>query len=573
MKKMKLYGFASALMLASAAGMTSCSSDSDITGGPTSTGTVKTQFAINIPRANGGNSSSAKASSRATGEETQGDGKTFLGMKNIWLLGFNAAPTDNATSAFTFKLTNIGKDADDAISNSNSNKIYEDVDVETGTTHFVFYGFGDIKKNALGAFEQELDLTGTSKKSLSDISFALKNISNVDFSADEPTKIVSALNKIDKAWPEYDADLINAGTKFHNFNAGSAKSACAMIQDLYDYIKKSYEQMPNALTQFETVIKDCTGFNITDGKVTTTLTFPQNLGLPDGSVSLSYDATKGFAYKEQSVYGAMNINPSNITYPALLSYYVNTPIYTNTSKIAASAWPTTWEKSSFTSGWTTDNAKVESDTKAIALSNTINYGVASLKLQVNCKAATLQDNNTETGNISVPDDGFEVTGLLIGNQPEAVDYKFTPKTNSFIKTIYDSEVKLHAKYDSDSEANYTIVLPNQVEGSEQQSVHFAIELTNNSGTAFEGYDGIVANGAKFYLVGTLSPENKTISGVTNPAVFMSDYQTEVTASISSLKNAYNTIPDIRTTNMQLGLNVDLKWKEGFKYSVEIGGDN
>ena len=566
MNKLKIYSFASALMLASAAGMTSCSSDSDVSGTGTSESrdVVKTQFAINVPRANGG--------TRATGAQTQGDGKTFLGMENIWLLGFNENPGDNSTSISTFPLTAISKDGNDAITENDSKKVYENVLVSTGTSHFVFYGFGAISDEKIGTFNNQLDLTSTERKKLSEISFSLKNINNVDYTADEPSNIIAALNTIDNKWPAHDEELNNVKTKFHTFSAGSAKSVCAMIQDMYDFIKVTYAQMPDALTAFSKAINDCKGFKVADDVVSTTLTFPSNLNLPDGAVSLTYTEGTGFSYKQETSYGAMNINPANITYPALLSYYTNTPIYTSTSKIANTSWPTTWDKDKFT-GWTTDNAKVDANTKAIALSNKINYGVASLKLQVNCKDATLSQNDSEGETITVPTDGFEVTGLLIGNQPDEVDYKFAPKGTSFNKTIFDSKVSLKAKYNANSDANYTIVLPNQVAGETQQPVHFALELTNNSDTAFEGYDGIIEKGAKFYLVGTLSPESKTAESVTNPAVFMSDYQTEVTASISSLKNAYNTIPDIRTTNMQLGLSVDLTWKAGIKYDLDIGGDN
>ena len=124
--------------------------------------------------------------------------------------------------------------------------------------------------------------------------------------------------------------------------------------------------------------------------------------------------------------------------------------------------------------------------------------------------------------------------------------------------------------------NYTMVLPNQLGGSNtEQPVSFAIEFKNNSSVEFQGVDGVVPVGGKFYLVGKLDPANQTLTGVTsptNPAVFMPDYQTTVTAKISTLKNAYNTIPDLRATNMQLGLSVDLTWTAGLTFEVDLGGD-
>lgn len=576
MRRIKFYSFASALMLASAMGFSSCSSDSAETGGnPGAAGeVVKTQFAINIPRANGG--------SRATAAETQGDGSTFLGMKNISLLGFDAEPTDNSTSISSFGLENISKDGNDAITGSNSNKIYQNVAVNVGTSHFIFYGFGDINDDKIGAFNETLDLSNAGRKSLSEISFALKPIvTSIDYTTGEPKSIIDALNTIDTNWKENDENLKLVKQQIHKFKAGSANSVCALLQDLLDYIDKNYQNVPDALIQFKAKINSCNGFSVgDDNKVKTTLKFPANIGLPDGAVSLEYTEGPGFSYKQQTAMGAMNINPTSITYPALLSYYVSSPIYTHSSR--TNTWPTSWTKDGFT-GWTTENAKVDANTAAIALSNSINYGVASLKLQVKCKAATLDQGGSEEKTITVPTDGFKVTGLLIGNQPDKVDYKFAPTTSDvsgLSKTIYDSKVSLNAKYSTDepTEANYTIVLPNMIAKAQtQENVMFALELVNNSGAAFEGYDGIVEKDAKFYLIGTLKTDNQTgmtkPSDVTNPSVFMSDYQTEVVATISSLKYAYNTIPDIRTTSMQLGLNVDLKWQKGYQYNIEIGGDN
>ena len=87
---------------------------------------------------------------------------------------------------------------------------------------------------------------------------------------------------------------------------------------------------------------------------------------------------------------------------------------------------------------------------------------------------------------------------------------------------------------------------------------------------------VIPAGGTFYLVGKLDPDDSTQGVVSNPgsiqnpSVFMSDYQTTVNAKISTLENAYNTIPDLRATNMQLGLSVDLEWQAGLTFNVSIG---
>lgn len=576
MKKIGFFSFASALMLASTVGFSSCSSDSDVaeTGGGVAGQTVKTQFAINIPRAGSNNGS------RATGAQTQGDGTTFLGMKNIWLLSFEETPNDNSTSTGALQLEGIS--SSENISAEKSSKIYQNVAVNVGTSNFIFYGFGDVNNDAIGAFNTRLDFGSNTRIKLNNINFQLKPVvQTVSYQTGEAKNIVDVLNAIDKSWQDRDENLKTIHAKFKNLKAGSATSVCAMIQNIFDYIKKNYgENYPDAVTTFKNTVNNCENFKINDNDIVTTdVTFPRNLSLPDGAVSLQYDDANGFSYKQTTDVGAMSINPTSITYPALLSYYESTPIYTHETRVQN--WPQStaeWKADNFT-GWTTNNAKVTSNTAAIALANNINYGVASLKLQVKCKNETLTQNGDGAA-ITIPADGLKVTGILIGNQPDNADYKFNPKADDkFSKTIWDSQVNLWAKYNIPSDANYTIVLPNNVAGENQKDVMFALELENNTGEAFNGYDGIIQNGSKFYLVGTLTTRNTDGAGITtpsevpNPSVFMSDYQTELTASISSLKNAYNCIPDIRTTNMQLGLSVDLTWKQGIKYDIEIGGKN
>lgn len=212
----------------------------------------------------------------------------------------------------------------------------------------------------------------------------------------------------------------------------------------------------------------------------------------------------------------------------------------------------------------------------------INYGVANLATTVKCGAASLPDNTDLTvtdpsefaGTVTVPAEGFTVTGLLIGGQPTKVGFDFQPASNdAFDYTIYDKELTgIVAKNGVASTTNYTIVLPNdkgRTATEDQNKVNVAIELTNNSGVAFRGQDGIIPDGGKFYLVGQLAPKDQKVTGVENPAVFMSDYMTTLKLTIKSLKSAYNTIPDLRSTKLQLGLSVDLDWQAGLQFDVEI----
>ena len=183
--------------------------------------------------------------------------------------------------------------------------------------------------------------------------------------------------------------------------------------------------------------------------------------------------------------------------------------------------------------------------------------------------------------------GFEVTGILIGGQKQ-VGFDFTPKTGVAETTIYDNITKsqsstLTVTPLAASAVNYTLAL----ETAADADVYVAVEFLNKGGD-FEGADGVVPAGCKFYLVGKLSPktegtydETNTATGVTNTGkrVFKQDYKTIANFSIAQgnsgvanskgLGAAYNTIPDLRTPQLELGLSVNLNWESGIQFDVEF----
>ena len=55
-------------------------------------------------------------------------------------------------------------------------------------------------------------------------------------------------------------------------------------------------------------------------------------------------------------------------------------------------------------------------------------------------------------------------------------------------------------------------------------------------------------------------------------VFIQNYMTEATFKIgeTSLQKAFLTVPDLRSTQMSLGLSVDLSWKNGLAFETVLG---
>lgn len=599
MKKLSSFFLMGTVALAGLGVMSSCSSDdlgNDPTTNPGETKAVKTQFALNIPRANGG--------TRMSDVNAQAK-QNFLGMEDIRMYSFKREPTASSTSTATFTLANIAS----GISETASSKIYSDVSVPVGTTHFLFYahapqGTTDTEKFAKGilTFEAPAD----NATATNGISAALVAVKGTD--ATSQTALLNILNGVAGVtkWADADAtsELGKLYAKYTSAKAGSANSIRLTLQSLYNNLGGI---VTGANVAHQTVAKDIRtkieeSFNkttATDGYVTLAYkdgsaysTYPNNINLPDGAVQLSFDATNKFTYDAatSSLTGIQNLNASKICFPASIYYFQSSDLAATAKELDSNEWPKTttnwtaatapWLKdaSNLADGWT---ASVLPTTRSIAMRQNINYGVANLATTVKCGAASLPDNTDLTvtdpsefpGTVAVPEAGLSVTGLLIGGQPTKVGFNFQPASNDvFEYTIYDNNLtNIVAKNGVASTTNYTIVLPNDKgrTATDQSPVNVAIELTNNSGVAFRGADGIIPAGGKFYLVGQLNPDAKTIEGVTNPAVFMSDYMTTLKLTIKSLKSAYNTIPDLRSTKLQLGLSVDLDWQAGLQFDVEI----
>lgn len=613
MKKFRFFSFASAMLLASAAGMVSCSSDSiEPTGGSGATGqVVKTQFAINIPY--GGNSSTnqAKKVTRMTDEMTQQSGKPFRGISDIVLLTFSGNP-ETAGTINADKPISIGTDGN-AYSQDTYRRLYRDIEIPVGTSNMIFYG--RASRTTENNFQAGKITDKGEKKTLANISHELTAISSeANFATDVDAKaIITALNNIanakvtdddgtDYTWANignvsplptwltaHEKEFLKTRyNKFTALKAGSKTSVVAFINNLKTALagetttgepitgekkltKEIYEQCETALN----AIKD--------------IDFPGKFNLPDGVATLSW-TTEGFTYNapETELFGNGNsIKYNKICYPAELSYFVSTKTMVSDKDMSnLSEFPsyTDWTKNT-QSGWggKTSFAEkaVENSTRTVGLKDPVQYSVAVLKSTVRCKEATLEDNAKDAGgfkanqSITVNDNSFPVTGILIGGQPASVDWKYEPASSeTFENTIYDNVMNgspMYAKYTSEvpKVGNYTLVFDNK--STDKKPVFVTIELKNNSDKDFYGKDGIILKGAKFYLVGKLTP-NAT-EGVTNPnsvdRVFMQDYVTTANFKITDLKSAYNCIPDLRTSGINVGLAVDLDWKSGITFDVEI----
>ena len=370
--------------------------------------------------------------------------------------------------------------------------------------------------------------------------------------------------------------------------------------------------------------------------------FPVNVGLPFGAAIMSIvpgsaiNAIDRFVYnKDIPAYGfdQATFPIGNYRYPAELMYLGNSAIRVSDNVSNADAYPQTpeqWKTNANWPGWTA-NAAVSSTTRSVAMMNSINYGTALLASTVKFGDSVLKDNNAalhegESDNeipttYADPNQGFFVTGIIIGGQADVVDWCFvrkagmTPGTipafdgskfagldftgNAFDKFIYD-KVTTQYKVGATTAPIYTMVWDNYdatKAANEQSDVYIGVEIKNMTDKDFWGEMNLVRRGGTFYLLGKLDlstalaaaeagafdnldrsdycypPFNPANGETINaPRVFMQDYMTKANLILGkdALKHAYVTVPDLRSSQVSLGLSIDMTWTPGLAFEVNMG---
>lgn len=611
MKRFQLFSLASAMLLASAAGFTSCSSDSEDpqAGGSGVAGqVVKTQFVLNIPYAGNESGGNARVSTRMTAENTQNN-NNFLGLVDLEMFAFGEDPISEATSTRTIRIGNNLGDYD----TENKCQLYSDIAIPVGTTHMVLYTRAS-KRDYSATYTNKTNFeagsltpiytkfTDEAKPKLSEINFNLETIHSANDFDNQGHTILNLLNSIAQAqttintkpieWskisetdigtPGERAILQNLYNNFVKLKAGSEASVIRAIEDLKAAVNTQKLTDFTALTE---VIKNkCTtrGLSYVNG-------FPRNLSLPDGAAVLKFNSdSKEFAYEEVTTgipTGGNLVDHKTITYPSELAYFVSSPVKTSASKSKLNELPDYKAWLDNTEQWRGYEEVVKSNTTLVVLKEPVQYGVACLKSKIKCAKASLEDNakniieSAANNTLTVPTNGIEVKGILIGGQPQGVEWNFEPASNAtFDHTIYDRDMNPGiVAQTSDSKPNYTLVLDNKnssTADSKQSMVYVTVELENNMGD-FYGAEGLIPKDTRFYLVGQLDPNAS--AGVNKPSgtaetldhVFIKDHTTIANFTITSLQNAYNHIPDMRTSKINVGLAVDLKWESGITFNVDL----
>lgn len=545
---MKQYGnFKLGVLLLASAGLASCSSDDTFSGSKGQSGEpVKTQFAISVPVGKSG---------RLSQDIVQGQSPAqFRGMDNIQLIPFTQDPAAGGIGQTPIALGSI---LDNELAAGTNAKVYYEVQINQDVSHFLFYGEAysandDARTN--GA------LTANVEQAVNNISFSLLPISTDAESNGERTTLLAALNLVEPS--------------FNNTDPGNPPLALDKLKHLHDAFTSlkagSANSIRLALTELKAAVEDLRNQgaanlgNIIDNidnalASITNCTYPQNEGLPDGAAQLKFEGG-AFSYIDSVNIGNLSYTSmDHFVYPASLYYMANTDIKTANTRLS-DQYATDWETclGLYNGGGTS----VTATTQSVALVKPVKYAVGRFDVAAKFSASSINDNVGESIAVTAGD-SITLDGILIGGQKNA-DWQFAPLASSEEYTIYDASVtstKLGTADIADSIMAQSLALPTKA----GDNVNFALELTNNTGNAFTGVDGIVPDGAKFYLVGKLVPQADKAGN----KVFAQAYNTKANVTIISLAHAYNCIPDLKNPKLELGLSVNLEWTEGLVQDVTI----
>ena len=499
----------------------------------------------------------------------------------------------------------------------NNSHFYKDIEIAINTQSFMFYGMAipDGSNN----FEHGSIIRNVNGSTFEDITFSLDKIRDDGTTSDNGNMIATYLSNIASAENWYNTPNVVLRTLFEKFitiNGGSWNSVKGAVQQLYSELwNRTFKAEADNTVKGNilTAIKNATYAQDNDNDGTLTFeplgNYPEDISLPDGAAYVTgawkdaNDHSKGYEFTVETT----NSNMADVTaldkyvYPAPLYYRAKSNILTaDESKYSVYSTASQWNDGTIGTGSdvldaygalsTGVNDIVKYTTRSIALVDQIQYAVGRLDATIKANSGTLKDYEDTDIALSRTVEAttvynFPVTAILIGGQKD-VDFEFHQKSNETnVYTIYDkvfdTTINLKESAPTETETTHTLVFETKAAEAADQAdcvTKIAVEFLNNSGKLFVGEGGkIIYPDTKFYVVGTFDPYLNTTQHFTGKTgdenlikqTFVQDYTTKANLIIKSLKHAYNTMPDLRAPQLELGLSVDMSWQNGITQTVNI----
>lgn len=354
-------------------------------------------------------------------------------------------------------------------------------------------------------------------------------------------------------------DIANSTSNSTSYRLQYYPGASGNNQTYYYYAYELAREIRSRIANTTYVNTSGSGNSVTVSFNSDLAGFPSSFGVPEGAVAIQWN---GSEFATVSAASSTLAPIESYCYPPSLWYWTNSTVKTSSSQTVSSQYTSanaSWSDilSNYTLGST-----VRPGVVSTAIEKPLQYGVAQLRLRFN-PVGTNVLLDSQANSVSVNNSNFPFTGIIIGEQR---DLYFNFKPSSGNSYIYDSDV-----YDGNSpkawiaysgagltfQPVHTLVL----QTNDGEDVHYALEFINNSGASFKGVNGsVVAQGSRFYLAGTLSVANGTnTTGETLNSVFVQDHVTEVVVTVNGLAKAYNTIPELRDPQLEIGVQTEMKW--------------
>ena len=493
---------------------------------------------------------------------------TFSAMDQLVAIPFHTEGAD-VTANDEPLIDLVGLDEDDMTKEYDAEK-YNTYYVNTcylmtGTNRMLVYGKAkpahDDESYDPKVHGQLSDLPTTRKKT-ADIQFSLTSIRESTEAHADATALANYMTTIanttgwsttdDTTLKSYYLDFIRMGSEGAGLMSGAAANIKAFVAALRALLTGS-----DALS---TAIKA----NIDANSTIASNTYPRSLNLPDGAAVIRWTGNK---FEVRTTTTTLdNINGINrYTYPAELMFFVDSPIRTSEEEVSKTVYQEnteTWD--AFLNTYYKGSTAVNTNTKAVAVKNPIQYGVAKLDLTLTGMSTTLKDAKDEV----VPNTSMTtlpLTGVIIGGQ-HTVGFNMKPQepqTDVDGRFIYETTVDA-TNLATEGYKTSTLVL----QSYDNEKVPVILEFENKTGQAFTGKDGTVYPETRFYLIGMIDPTGKGTGDYAN-RVFTQDYTTTMSMSVTSLAKAYTCMPDLLAPRLEIGVQVVTKWIQATTTNVEL----
>ena len=506
------------------------------------------------------NTGAKEPQTKMTQTITQSDGSSFRGIESVYIIPFKLE-TDGTLTRLGINSTVLQYAGFNTLIENNNSHLYKVALLPRFMNHALVYGKAVDSGSGAATVEKKhnngvLNPVGLADPaSADDISFQLEPILNGAAGSRFETMcnaLVSALNHV--------VDVIRS------FGETSLMQIIDDISRENQILSCSYATFYEIKTQianrliplgvYEPAAASATSeaLQILQGALEEAgLMFPVSYGMPEGAVGFWWNG-EHFVRLISGVNIAL-VDPESYCYPPSLWYCASSSIRTSDDTELANQYVSTnptWE--SIRSQY--NGNAVLTSTRSVAIYDQLHYGVGMMVLNL------LADSGS-------PALGFPLTGVIIGEQKD-VDFEFNPSSasNVGIRFVYDNVIgDSRALSSSTPVVVETLVLPTGT----QEKVHFALEFQNSTGNTLHGQQGDILPWCRFYLVGVL--DITTIDAADRPdgvsSIFVQNRKTVVNAKVAGLENAYNTVPDLRDPQLEIGIVTEMKWKPVTPDNVQL----